>query len=110
MEVLNLCIGRKYKTRDNMQNEVEKTAWTRIGTMFIRTDEKTGQPRYSMLFDAYPAHGESIAAFPKQERDNQGQSQGSYQPAQDTRTAAEEAATAPVEKEDEEVKIEDVPF
>jgi len=118
MQVLNLCIGRPYKVKDNMGNEIDKKAWTRIGTMFIRTDEKTGEPRYSMLFDAYPAHGENIAAFPKENRDNQEQ----YQPKQNTETMTQELnnqredeATMPTDKElsnsnEEEVKIEDVPF
>lgn len=64
----DLMTGRKYKTRDGQ----EKTAWTRVGTMFPR--DKGG---FSIQLEALPLNidekgGVRLMAFPPKDRDERG--------------------------------------
>ena len=101
-EIRDIMIGRKY--RDKMNNE--KTAWTRIGTLFI-SYESDGEMKIGGAFDALPAHGENFAAFkrkPYQPKDSGVKSEGE-QPA-----PKEEVPTIQLDEEKEGVNIADVPF
>jgi hypothetical protein len=64
----DLVTGRKYKTRDGQ----EKTAWTRVGTMFAR--DKGG---FSIQLESIPLNfdekgGVRLMAFPPKDRDERG--------------------------------------
>ena len=101
-EIRNIIIGRNYK--DKMNNQ--RTSWTRIGTLFIKTDETTGEVKIGGSFDALPAHGEGFIAVPRENRDQQqGNQNATAQPEQ-----PEEIPTVQIDEEKDEVKIEDVPF
>ncbi len=102
MEIRDLCIGRDYT--DNMNNK--KTRWTKVGVMFIKDDEKTGEQRINMIFDAYPAHGENIVAFTQKPREQK--------PAEENGTIQIDEAEQPAPEEDDPTDVyvdgEKVPF
>ena len=101
-EIRDIMIGRDYT--DKMNNK--KTHWTRIGTLFIKTDD-AGEVKIGGSFDALPAHGENFVAFLRKPYNPQGQGQATEgeQP-----TPKEEVPTIQLEEEGEQVRIEDVPF
>lgn len=101
MQIFDLCIGREYT--DKMNNK--KTNWHRVGTMFKRQDEKTGEDRYSLLFDSYPSHGENVLAFVKKPKEAGISTEGTQPEPQ------EAMPTINLDEEPrEDVKIDDVPF
>lgn len=100
MQIFDLCIGREYT--DKMNNK--KTNWHRVGAMFKRQDEKTGEDRYSLLFDSYPSHGENVLAFPKVKKEGPASNEGT-QPE-----PVEALPTISIDEPVENVKLDEVPF
>ena len=75
MKRYDACTGRRYQDRDGN----DKTAWTRIGTMFVKDDGKM-----SVKFDALPLPNDKgevwVTFFEPKPRDGEApktQSQGS---------------------------------
>lgn len=92
-EIRDILIGREY--RDKMNNK--KTAWTKIGTLFINEGEN-GVAKIGGVFDALPAHGENFIAVVRKP----------YEGGQEEQKPADE--TIGHVEEEKEVRIEDVPF
>ena len=95
MQIFDLCVGKPYTEKGT---GFEKKRWVKVGVMFVKEDEQSGELRYSLKFDAYPAGDVFISAFPKKQ--NEGQA---GQPA--PKEAASSNSAAP-----EEIRLEDVPF
>lgn len=64
-EIRDIMIAETYT---NAKGE-EKTAWTKIGTMFIKMEADGSVGHISMQFKAYPAKGENPISFPRKNDD-----------------------------------------
>jgi len=72
MKLYDLSVGNKYIDK---ATGLEKTRWTKIGTMFEHSDGKK-----SILLDAAPINNQSIAVFERTENNsNVGQAQPNYE-------------------------------
>ena len=96
---MDLCVGKPYINKTTGE---EKKRWVKVGAMFINHDEVTKAPRYSMKFDAYPTGDVFISAFEKKVY----VAPGASTPA----APASRPAVRVEEDEEEEVRLEDIPF
>jgi len=98
-QIRDILIGEKYTDSQGQ----EKTAWTKIGVMFIQIDDNGNLGNISMLLKAYPAKGENPIAFPPKPRKTE---QSNYsQPSQEP-----SIPTVDINEDIEGLKVEDVPF
>jgi len=97
-EIRDILVGREYQ--DKMNNK--KTAWTKIGTMFVGINDDGSLGNISLMLDAYPAHGQNPVAFPPKPKDENGrwQNDGSQSAQQ------EEVPTINLDEEEGSVRFE----
>lgn len=105
-QIRDICVGEKYIDKNNQ----EKTAWHKIGTLFISDENAERELKISGILKSFPIGSGNFAAFIPKPRE--GATSGRQSTGASYGGGSQQQQTISRDKQDgeEEIHIEDVPF